>query len=249
MRVGWLMYLGEYIGGAEMTQAEFQAAAPDGVDLVACPPEKIDLSCDMYVIQNCVLYEREQMEPLEGKPVFKYWHDVGPHLRPGVRAWLDRHAQAIACSPIQVEQMGLEDAICIPPPVDLSRFFQAAEFSNVRAGAVCIGSWRNYGKAPHRAAEWAQGNGGIDFYGSGPFSPPGSQEVPYEDMPDLLARYERFVFLPMVIEPFGRLVAEAWAAGCEIVTNGLVGAAYWIQENPEAIETAGEDFRRVVLDR
>jgi hypothetical protein len=42
-------------------------------------------------------------------------------------------------------------------------------------------------------------------------------------------------------------VAEAWAAGCAIVTNELVGAGYWIQENPEAIETAAEDFWKVVL--
>ena len=42
-----------------------------------------------------------------------------------------------------------------------------------------------------------------------------------------------------VLEPFGRVVAEAWAAGLEIVTNDLVGAKYWITEKPEAIETAG----------
>jgi glycosyltransferase involved in cell wall biosynthesis len=67
-------------------------------------------------------------------------------------------------------------------------------------------------------------------------------------MPALLAEYERFVFLPTVIEPFGRTVVEAWAAGCEIITNGLVGARYWMEEDPGALETAGEDFWRVVLD-
>jgi glycosyltransferase involved in cell wall biosynthesis len=66
-------------------------------------------------------------------------------------------------------------------------------------------------------------------------------------MPALLARYETFVFLPTVIEPFGRLVAEAWAAGCRIVTNDLVGAKYWIQNDPDAIETAAEDFWKLVL--
>jgi glycosyltransferase involved in cell wall biosynthesis len=71
--------------------------------------------------------------------------------------------------------------------------------------------------------------------------------VAQDDMPALLARYERFVFLPVVIEPFGRLVAEAWASGCEVVTNGLVGAGYWIAEDPEAIETAAVDFWKVVL--
>jgi len=63
-----------------------------------------------------------------------------------------------------------------------------------------------------------------------------------------MARYQTFVFLPTVIEPFGRTVAEAWAAGCEIVTNGLVGARYWLEENPDALDTAAEDFWGVVLD-
>jgi glycosyltransferase involved in cell wall biosynthesis len=80
------------------------------------------------------------------------------------------------------------------------------------------------------------------------FAPGESREIPYESMPELLASYERFVFLPSVLEPFGRVVAEAWAAGCEIVTNDLVGAKWWITERPEAIESAAEDFWRVVLD-
>jgi glycosyltransferase involved in cell wall biosynthesis len=132
--------------------------------------------------------------------------------------------------------------------VDLARFeAAAAEVNGSRSGAVSVGQWRNYGKAPHRAAEWAEAHGGIDFFGAGVFAPRGSQEVAYDDMPALLARYSTFVHLPIVIEPFGRLVAEAWAAGCEIVTNNLVGAKWWITESPDALYTAGEDFWRTVL--
>jgi glycosyltransferase involved in cell wall biosynthesis len=63
----------------------------------------------------------------------------------------------------------------------------------------------------------------------------------------LLAQYETFVFLPTVIEPFGRLVVEAWAAGCRIVTNNLVGAKWWIENEPGKLDTAAQDFWRVVL--
>jgi glycosyltransferase involved in cell wall biosynthesis len=87
----------------------------------------------------------------------------------------------------------------------------------------------------------------VDFFGAGVFAPQGSREVSYDAMPALLAQYETFVHLPVVIEPFGRLVAEAWAAGCGIVTNNLVGAKWWITENPDALYTAGEDFWRTVL--
>jgi glycosyltransferase involved in cell wall biosynthesis len=72
-------------------------------------------------------------------------------------------------------------------------------------------------------------------------------EVSQERMPELLAGYERFVFLPTVIEPFGRLVAEAWASGCSLVVNDLVGAAHWIREDPDAIGTAAADFWRLVM--
>jgi hypothetical protein len=245
-RVGWLADVSNVTGGAELTQAEFKKAAPDGIEIVDCSPGGIVLDLDRYVIHNCVLYPVELLQEINA-PTVKYWHDVGPHVQPGVKEWLSDHATQICCSPIQAEHMGL-DVQCIPPPVDLSRFEHAAAHMNGnRAGQVSVGSWRNYGKAAHKVVEWSQRNGPVDFFGDGPFAPTGSTGVPYDAMPRLLAQYERFVFLPMVLEPFGRLVAEAWAAGCEIVTNGLVGARYWIEEGPEAIDTAAEDFWKVVM--
>lgn len=249
MRIGWLADEAANPGGAELTQAEFRDAAPDGVEIVDCPPGLFDPTCDRYVVQNCVKYTLDDFEAIDNLvPIVKYWHDVGPWLQDGVRDWLDEHAKAICCSPVQVEYMGLEDALTIPPPIDLQRFIDAASRVNGdRTGSCSIGSWRNYGKAPHKAAEWGAENGGVDFFGEGICAPQGSKPVAYEDMPALLASYERFVFLPAVIEPFGRLVAEAWAAGCEVVTNGLVGAKWWIENDPAALETAAEDFWKVVL--
>lgn len=247
MRIGWLVDEPVRPGGAELTQHEFRNAAPEHVEIVDCPAGNVDPDCDRYVIHNCVQYTLADLQPLEGKPVVKYWHDVGPWLQPEVRAWLTENALNVCCSPLQAEHMSLE-ALCVPPAVDVSRFEEAgAKVNGGRKGAVSVGSWRNYGKAPHKAAEWGAENGGVEFYGGGELAPPGSEEVSYEQMPELLARYERFVFLPTVLEPFGRVVAEAWAAGCEIVTNGLVGARYWLEEDPEAIDRAAEDFWGVVL--
>jgi hypothetical protein len=246
-RVGWLVDHSTEIGGAELTQAEFRAGASAGVEIVDCPPGGVDPGCDVYVIHNCVTYQPDDMAQIDGRAI-KYWHDVGPHVVPGVRQWLDKRAEYLCCSPVQAESMGLDDAALIPPPVDLARFERAAaEVNGSRSGQVCVGSWRNYGKAPQKVAEWAKTNGPVDFFGGGPWAPHGSQEVPYEAMPALLAQYERFVFLPLVLEPFGRLVAEAWAAGCEIVTNGLVGSRWWIENEPDKIETATQDFWGLVL--
>lgn len=248
MRVGWLADEHPAIGGAELTTAEFRAAKPKGVEIIDCPAGKVDLTCDRYVIQNNVTYFLDDMTLLEGKPVTKYWHDVGPWVQEGVRVWLDANATSICCSPLQASYMGLEGAHLIPPPVNLKRFMDAAgRVNGNRRGNVCVGSWRNHGKAPHRVAEWAVENGPVQFFGDGVFAPPGSEGVPYEQMPALLASFERFVYLPNVIEPFGRVVAEAWGAGCELVINGNVGAAYWLTERPEAMQTAGDDFWAVVL--
>jgi len=246
-RVGWLADDTDMPGGAEYTEAEFRAAAPDDVEIVLCFAGEVDYTCEKFVVQNCVKYTADEIARVTTKPTVKYWNDVGRHLQPGVMGAL-HGVTHVCCSPIQSEYMGI-DAACIPPPVDLARFeLAAAEVNGNRAGIVSVGSWRNYGKAPHKAAEWAARDGSsIDFVGGGPFAPRGSQQVDYDGMPALLARYERFVFLPMVIEPFGRVVAEAWAAGCEVITNQLVGAKYWIEENPDAIDTAAEDFWKLVL--
>lgn len=251
MKVGWLADIASHVGGAELSQAEFKAAAPEGVEIVDCPPGGIESDLDRYMIHNCVLYSVEELWEIKA-PTIKYWHDVGPHLQPGVRDWLDEFAEHICCSPIQASHMGFDvkapDVHCISPAIDLSRFEQAAASMNGnRSGNVCIGSWRNYGKAPHKVFEWAQTNGDVDFFGDGPFAPKGSAQVPHDAMPALLAQYETFVFLPTVLEPFGRIVAEAWAAGCSVVTNGLVGARWWIENEPEKLDTAAGDFWELVL--
>jgi glycosyltransferase involved in cell wall biosynthesis len=178
-----------------------------------------------------------------------------------VYAWLQEHTtHMICCSPIQADLMARGEGrpegtgqrqadFLIPPAIDLGRFEEAASRVNGdRRGAVCVASWRNVGKGQRNIMEWAAENGGVDIYGGGFLAPQGSREIPYAQMPDLLAHYERFVFLPTVLEPFGRVVAEAWAAGCEVVTNRLVGAGYWLENEPEAIERAGERFWNVVLD-
>ena len=139
------------------------------------------------------------------------------------------------------------DGDLVPPAVDLDRFI-AADGHRAEDTAVAVGPWMNPGKAPWRAAEWARQNeAALTYVGGGPYAPKDSRQIPYAEMPELLARFEYMVHLPYVPEPFGRGVIEAWAAGCEIVTNQHVGAAWWINEQPDELETAGEDFWAAVL--
>lgn len=257
-RVGWLADPGNLdgsIGGAELTQAEFAAAAPDGIDIVPVAADELDRarSCETVCVFNSVFYPAETSRALTGKRVVRYWNDLAPHGDVSLTRWLVRNATNVFCSPLHYERFPWRngssvDPTLIPPPVDLDRFRKACEASQGRSGAVSVAAWMNPGKAPHLAAEWAAGNGGLDFYGGGPFAPDGSAPVGYDQMPQVLARYRQFVFLPTAVEPFGRLVVEAHAAGCEIVTNRLVGARYWLEEDPDKLETAADDFWRLVLD-
>lgn len=247
MRVGWLHDGGNADGtqgGAELTQAEFRAAAPKGVEVVDCPSGGVVAGLDRYVAHNVVFYSVDDLRAAGGK-LLKYWHDVGPHIRPDVAEELRERARHICCSPIQRDHLGLT-AELIPPAVDLERF-RAARSQNgvVRSGIVALGPWMNHGKNPRPIIEWSLGEQ-VDFYGEGPLAPPGARPVPYDELPALLARYETFVHLPLVIEPFGRGVVEAWATGCRVVTNRLVGARYWIEERPESLDTAAADFWKLV---
>jgi glycosyltransferase involved in cell wall biosynthesis len=255
MIVGWLADAGNQdgsIGGAELTQQEFRAAAPEDVEVWSVPPddleklERVDAAC----VFNCVTYPEGTIRALSGKKVVRYWNDVAPHGSPKLTGWLVANATSVFCSPIHYDRFPHGEDFeheLIPPPVDLQPFRDAAENAQERSGAVSVAAWMNPGKAPHLAAEWARGNGGLDFYGNGPYAPVGTKAVPYDDMPEILARYEKFVFLPSALEPFCRLVAEAHAAGCKVITNNLVGARYWLENDPGRIESAADDFWKLVL--
>jgi glycosyltransferase involved in cell wall biosynthesis len=134
----------------------------------------------------------------------------------------------------------------VPPAIPLARYASSAKRPR---GACWLGSGQHAGKGVLQACEWAQENEPIDFWGPVALAEtPWARvkgPVPHDHVPTILRLYKRFVFLPTATEPFGRAVAEAWAAGCELIVNRNVGALHWL-ERPEKIESAGEDFWRLV---
>lgn len=239
MKVGWLADDPGYVGGAERTQAEFRSAAPKGVEVISCPAGHVIPDLDRYVVHNCMSYSSDDVKPMGRAPRFRYHHDIQFGIGP-------QTARHIFCSPLQRERMQMSGE-CIPPAINLELIRQVGQGHKLmvgeRKGAVWLGMHPNHpGKGVDLALEWASGNGGLDIYGNQ--APNGG--VRYEDVPRLLARYKTFVHLPRALEPFGRTVVEAWAAGCELVLNRKVGARYWIEENQRGLQTASRDFWRVV---
>jgi hypothetical protein len=256
VKVAWLADTFELAGGAELMQAEFRAAAPPGVEVVDCPPGALDplAACDVACLHNTVTYPPETIDALAGKPVLRYWHDLawpgtpadGPLLQ-----WTLERATNVFTSPLhrrRFPHVVPDGSRLIPPAIGLARYATSAGRKRVR-GACWLGSGQHAGKGLLQACEWAEANEPVDFWGhvavaetprvrvKGP--------VPHDHVGTILRLYRRFVFLPTHPEPFGRAAVEAWAAGCELIVNRNVGALHWL-ERPEAIESAPQDFWRLV---
>lgn len=252
MRVAFLTDPGNQdgtIGGAELTMQEFKDAAPDGTEF----GENVRDDLDAVVLGNVVGFDTDLIPLLRGKPVTWFHNDLSPHINSGLKGWLDENAIHVFCSPLQRDRYGIDGSL-VPPAIDLDRFKPTRQVrrNGDRKPLVSLGAWQNPGKGQQSLKEYADLHGTIDVYGTGQFAPtqpPLDFKGPVDPakVPELLWGYERFVFLPWDVEPFGRSVVEAWAAGLEVVTNRLVGARYWLERAPERLATAAQDFWRVVL--
>ena len=142
--------------------------------------------------------------------------------------------------------------LIIPPPIDLAKFRVPRQSKKRRRGVVSINQWRNTGKGQQRLLEWSNENKvEVDIYGEGDFVPRGpylTQQggIPPGNVAQTLWRYETFIHLPTDLEPFGRTVVEAWAAGCRLIVNGLVGARHYIEHDPAKLATSRAEFWDVV---
>ena len=258
MKVGWLADAVEVPGGAELTQAEFRAAAPAGVEVVDCPPDGLEglAGCDVACVHNSVTYPPETVDALAGRPVLRYWHDLAraggagrPGARPlGARARDERLHLAAAPRPLPAPASNARATWSLPRST--SRAFGRSAPQAERRLLARLGDARRQGARPGVRVGRGERAGGL--LGR---SPPERRRprraikvkglVPPEYVPEILARYERFVFLPTTVEPFGRAVVEAWAAGCELIVNRNVGALHWL-EHPDGLSTAAADFWRLV---
>lgn len=259
--IGWLTDRPPFTGGTEISSKILLDAVPDGIEVVQCPPHKRPLPVDAFIIQNCISYGQCWIEELAKKPVIKQvrdrWHVGDPVLR---RWLLDESRVLIFSSPLHLENFPYEVDTrfeLVPPPVDVERFKRAvARSTQDRRGNIWLGRIHP-AKGIGPAIDWAIRNKeAIDFYGY--FGYQGGNNLvtpgfayyqgPYtqDELPDLLARYERFIFMPVEPEAFSRTTVEAWASGCELVLDGDIGALWWMHQRPGDIARGSELFWEVV---
>jgi len=259
MRIGWIADpAGDFKGGAELSSEELVAAAPDWADIVPCPPGAVSADVDAYVAMNVTQYDASLIPLLAQKRVVKSVRDMWPIGDDELRSWLlDSAVVTIFNSPVHrswfLYPVNTITEI-VPPPMNLEPFREAAQRSKHREGVIWIGAMHRH-KGILEATHWARINKElVDFYGGGSAVP--RQEryvcyrgpVPYGDVPELMARYEKFLYTPRVLDGFGRTVCEANAAGCALVLGGLVGAKWWLDNDPDALDHGAAMFWQVVWD-
>ena len=250
-RIGWLQSKIGIKGGAELSCDTLVQGAPEWAEVVYCPPDKRPpQNIDVFVIQNSTTYQEQWIEELCRRPVVRHVRDPWYAGSAMLRRWiLDNAALLILSSPVQVEAFGYEShcsTALIPPPVDLEPFGVAALPQAERKGSVFVGRVDVYKGAP-AAVDWALRTGeplaliGTPMMGFGSLPPfiTMAGRVPYEAMPGILGQAKRLVFFPEWPEAFGRVVVEAWAAGCELLLRGRIGAQWWIENEPERLGLEG----------
>lgn len=170
-----------------------------------------------------------------------------------LRRWtLDNAALFIFSSPPQMEDVRRRYPFdrptkIMPVPVNLEPFKEAARPMNERQGAVFVGRVDVFKGAP-TAIDWAiRTETALTIIGDNRYMkfgqlPPWIKiagQIPYERMPQVLGKAKTYIAVPEWPEAFGRSVAEAWAAGCELRLEGKIGAQWWIENEPERLGHEG----------
>jgi len=259
-RVGWLAdpgQVGGIIGGAELSAQALAAAAPEWAEVIPMNPWGVRPGCDVYVVQNCTTYSADVIPVLARAPVVKCVRDYWPDGDPALRDWLLANSAVLVFdSPPHWDAFPFAvgaAAVVVPPPVDLLRFYLAAgKQSGPRQGVIWLGQMFPH-KGVDRAVAWAREHRTVvDFYGAGPSCPGNEQfvrvmgQIAPSQVPATLARYRSFLFMPRWVEPFGKAVIEAWAAGCELILDGEIGATWFLENDTHAVREAAQRFWQVV---
>jgi glycosyltransferase involved in cell wall biosynthesis len=238
------------MGGAELTCRDLLSQVPDDIEVLPVTPDMAHVpAADVYVLQNIVSYSYEQILQIMGRPAIKQIHDMWPDGDDRVRTTILQSGKfdLLFSSHLHVEkfrwQIKPQTVYISPPGIDLSSF----KPSDTRSDRTLWVGRMFHGKGVAAAARWAHNRGfRIDFYGFGP----NVEDVPKdwymgqldpEEVPAVMAKYKRYIFVPTEVEPFGRTTVEAWKSGCTLIVNKNIGAMEWVSPTrrvalPKSIE-------------
>jgi len=258
--IGWLQDRESIIGGSELSCSRLIETAPADIEVVRCPPNKRPpRNVAAFVVQNCTTYTQRWIEELAVHPVIKQVRDPWYAGDAVLRRWILDHAVLVTfSSTVHLATFGYNVNAphkIMPPPLDLTPFREAALPRAERSGNIFVGRLDPYKGVPalidHALSEHLE----LDCYGD-PYMSFGKLplniklhgQAPYELMPQIMGKADTLYFWPEWPEAFGRVVAEAWAAGCFLEVRGKVGAMEWIGHKEDEIEQGSSMFWNAVQE-
>ena len=259
-KCGIVMDVPNAIGGAELSMQKMVEDIPDLFEPIMISPfnfEQVE-ECDIYVVGNCTMFPPQLIDVLQGKPVVKYVMDRWVHGSWRLRTWLLENAKLVLVSPdlLKKSPWVYNDYDLVPSPVDIGLFSRAKIDREVNGGkndkAIWLGRM-HHNKGVHNAIRYAEEkNIELHMFGHGDVGLAGKRymgSLEPEEVPEVLAMYKTFIFLPNEFDACPRTIIEAWAAGCQLVLNDRIGSSYWInnENNVHDLYLATENFWDIVV--
>ena len=218
-------------------------------------PEMAFAPADAVIISNAVSFNMQVFQRFQemGRPLIWFFHDYFPickyrlfypmaekcracYLR---ERWLPLLLSArllIWLSPLHrsswlslVPELEKVPFALIPSPVDGREFY---DLRLPRQGVITVNSLAPF-KGRDNVLKWISEHPDepVTVVGAegGPLPPNCTYVglVPYHQLNELYNRHQSLLHLPSSPMPFDRTVAEAYLAGCHIISNELVGALSW----------------------
>lgn len=123
-------------------------------------------------------------------------------------------------------------------PVDFSSFRNIRPFHQRKHAALITGDAMRIAPDAYALAETAGYSvEQVDYL-----------SISYKDMPELYNQYKALVIAPIMLHAFCRMVVEAKACGCQVITNDRVGAMSWPDPVAASLK-ANEQFWSMVAER
>jgi len=263
-RIGFIgdFRLVERPGSAQEVVEQLLLARGD-VDLVECPPSRVDPTCDAFVFGgNWSRYSDPEMEAATAKPyvvnVLGWWEENTPVQTKWRAPLLEGARRVFFSSPLHKKRFQTlwkvpsdESKVSVLPyPIKGGLLKQVAMAENRPFDALWIGEIHPL-SGLDLVVRWAdQNKRELHIYGIGP--PQG--ETPYAKYRgmfplgqriSILSQYRTFVRFPKRPEPFGLCVMEAYLAGLEVIVTGRIGCLSFdvsLDELAEMCETSAEKF-------
>lgn len=234
---------GQFVGGAEMTDAELRLGAPEGLDfdLLVTSEWEQALDADKIIITTSDLDDNAMIRLAQERPLVLFHHLQKPTA--GRRYLVEKASHVVVHTPEHAVKESSwtdrKDWELILSPINPEECWRETEKLERATWAARLHTL----KGPLRARFWAASNGiPLDFL----------TNVPRQTVLEHMARNRYWVFLPLEWGSESRGTIEAVLSGCDCILNSNVSLMSYERWNDRAwlaeqVSTASARFWQCAL--